>query len=88
MKAPEWVLLVLALALALSGLVWRRGGAQAEFAGADQLAVKAAGEPAMAAAPIWRPPSQEVETGLFALQAAAGGVLLGYVLGRRSRHAP
>ena len=31
---------------------------------------------------VFRPGSSEVESGLFALQAAAGGGVLGYVLGR------
>ncbi|MBF0326842.1 MAG: energy-coupling factor ABC transporter substrate-binding protein [Alphaproteobacteria bacterium] len=31
---------------------------------------------------IWTPPSKEIESLLFALQAAAGAGLLGYVLGR------
>ena len=31
--------------------------------------------------PQWKPPSQEIESGLFALQAAAGGILVGGVFG-------
>lgn len=88
MKVPGWVLLLLAVSLALSGLVWNSAGPSgAEFAGADNLAAQAAGKPATSFAALWRPPSPEVESGLFALQAAVGGLLLGYVLGRRSRHA-
>lgn len=33
--------------------------------------------------PIWEPPSTEIESMLFALQAAAGGVIIGYVFGLR-----
>ena len=33
--------------------------------------------------PIWTPPSSEVESLLFALQAAFGAGVLGYVIGRR-----
>ena len=33
--------------------------------------------------PLWHPPSDEVESLLFALQAAIGGGILGYVIGRR-----
>ncbi|MDI9633408.1 MAG: cobalt transport protein CbiN [Methanolinea sp.] len=31
--------------------------------------------------PQWEPPSGEVESGLFALQAAAGGIVVGWVFG-------
>ena len=31
--------------------------------------------------PQWKPPSHEIESGLFALQAAAGGILVGGVFG-------
>lgn len=33
-------------------------------------------------APIWTPPSPEIESLLFALQAALGAGVLGYVIGR------
>ena len=32
--------------------------------------------------PLFRPGSPELESGLFALQAGLGGILLGFVLGR------
>lgn len=31
--------------------------------------------------PQWKPPSQEIESGLFALQAALGGILVGGIFG-------
>ncbi len=31
--------------------------------------------------PIWEPPSGEVETGFFALQAAIGALIVGYFIG-------
>lgn len=31
--------------------------------------------------PIWEPPSGEVETGFFAIQAAIGAIIVGYILG-------
>ncbi len=34
--------------------------------------------------PLWKPPSDEVESLLFALQAALGAGFLGYAIGRRS----
>jgi cobalt/nickel transport protein len=33
--------------------------------------------------PLWKPPSDEVESLLFSLQAALGAGFLGYVIGRR-----
>ncbi len=35
--------------------------------------------------PLWEPPGKEVESLLFALQAAIGAGVLGYVIGRRSK---
>jgi len=32
--------------------------------------------------PQWKPPSGEIESALFALQAACGGMVAGYVFGR------
>ncbi|MFP5068712.1 energy-coupling factor ABC transporter substrate-binding protein [Pseudonocardia nantongensis] len=42
--------------------------------------------------PVWEPPSGEIESGIFAMQAAAGAGVLGYCLGvartrRRARDA-
>ncbi len=34
--------------------------------------------------PFWEPPSGEIESMLFALQAAAGSLFIGYYLGRLS----
>lgn len=31
--------------------------------------------------PVWEPPSGEIESGIFAMQAAAGAGVLGYCLG-------
>lgn len=39
-------------------------------------------------APVWEPPSGEIESGLFAMQAAAGAGVLGYCIGvARTRRA-
>jgi cobalt/nickel transport protein len=32
--------------------------------------------------PQWKPPSGEIESALFALQAACGGLIAGYIFGR------
>ncbi|MEN3183449.1 MAG: energy-coupling factor ABC transporter substrate-binding protein [Atribacterota bacterium] len=34
--------------------------------------------------PLWEPPSGEIETMIFSLQAAIGGLIIGYILGKRS----
>ncbi|OLL76042.1 Additional substrate-specific component CbiN of cobalt ECF transporter [Pseudonocardia sp. Ae263_Ps1] len=54
-----------------------------EYSGADGQAgeaIEASGyEPWFS--PVWEPPSGESESGIFALQAAAGAGVLGYCLG-------
>ncbi len=65
----------------------------AEWAGADDQAEEAISdinphyEPWFS--PVWEPPSGEIETFLFSLQAAMGALLIGYFLGyyRGVRHA-
>lgn len=37
--------------------------------------------------PIWEPPSGEIESLLFSLQAAIGGLIIGYVMGRMKSYA-
>lgn len=69
------LIVVLPLALKVPG----------EYAGADSLAQAAIEDSGYSpwAEPLWEPPSGEVESLLFALQAALGAGILGYVLGRR-----
>lgn len=81
------------LFLAILPLFIHAGG-DAEFGGADGQAegviaeINPGYEPW--AFPIWEPPSGEIESLLFALQAAIGAGLLGFYFGRRSaaRHNP
>lgn len=56
----------------------------ADFAGSDDRATAAIAATGYQPwfTPIWKPPSTEVESLLFALQAAMGAGVLGYVLGR------
>lgn len=86
MKNRSVWLVLAALAIVAAPLIIP--GLGGEFKGADDR-----GSTAIAEArpgyepwfePLWKPPSGEVETGLFALQAALGAGLLGYVIGRRS----
>ena len=58
----------------------------AEYAGSDSQATELVQESAPDYQPwfesLFSPGSAEIESGLFALQAALGGGVLGYVLGR------
>jgi cobalt/nickel transport protein len=60
----------------------------AEFTGSDtvssQLIMKLSGNPERNFQPLipqWKPPSGEIESSLFALQAAFGGILVGGIFG-------
>jgi cobalt/nickel transport protein len=76
-------LLVLGV-LALIALPLVLDGGTSQFAGTDATAAELAEE--QGAQPwfesVLSPSSAEVESGLFAVQAALGGGVLGYVLGR------
>jgi cobalt/nickel transport protein len=76
------VLIIFVLALAISPLLIKNG---AEFGGADDQAeevitqIQPDYEPWFQS--IWEPPSGEIESLLFALQAAIGAGFIGYYLG-------
>lgn len=76
------ILLILVIMLAFMPLVWQQG---AEFGGSDDKAKDMIGEISPAYHPwfanIWEPPSGEVESFLFALQAALGAGFVGYFFG-------
>jgi len=78
-------LLLLATAIVVAPMVLPFGG---EFLGTDDAASKAIEESHPGyerwTRPFWEPPSKEIESALFALQAALGAGILGYALGRRS----
>ena len=80
-------MLAAVVALAILPLVIHAGG-DAEFTGADGQAEGVIAELHPDYVPwfssIWEPPSGEIESLLFALQAAAGAGLLGFYFGRRS----
>ncbi len=78
-KRSAWMLLAVALLILVPLFL---GG---EFGGADgQVADLIAGRKDFApwANPIWTPPSAEIESLFFALQAALGAFVIGYVIGR------
>jgi cobalt/nickel transport protein len=86
MSATRSVLL-LAAAAAIVAAPLVIPGLKGEFKGVDDLGTEAilASRPDYKPwfEPLWKPPSDEVETMLFALQAALGAGVLGYVIGRR-----
>jgi len=77
-------ILILALSKAALAAEWTGADEQAEKAITD---ISPSYEPWFS--PLWEPPSGEIETFLFSLQAAIGALLIGYFLGyyRGVRHA-
>ncbi|SNV20915.1 Energy-coupling factor transporter probable substrate-capture protein CbiN [Dermatophilus congolensis] len=61
----------------------RSGGGEESFAGTDSVVTQMIADSGVQPwfEPIFEPKSGEVESGLFAVQAAAGGVLFGYCFG-------
>lgn len=79
--------LLLCAVLALAVFPLFLGG---EFNGADGLAAAhIEAQPGFTpwAMPLWTPPSKEIESLIFALQAAFGAGVIGYVIGRRHERA-
>lgn len=76
------ILVIVGSALVLDA---RRGGSQERFVGSDSAATRQIEQdhPGYVPwfTPLFAPSSSEVESGLFALQAAGGGIVLGYCLG-------
>lgn len=83
MKNKNGILIVLLLVVVIFSLIV--GSRNGELEGADGLAEveleKTDYEPWFE--PFWEPPSGEIESGIFALQAAIGGVVLGYFVGKK-----
>jgi cobalt/nickel transport protein len=76
------MLIVLVILIAVVPLIFVKNG---EFSGADNQAEKTITEINKGykpwAKPLWEPPSGEIESLLFALQAALGAGFIGYYLG-------
>ena len=91
-KHENLILILLVVAIAAFPLVWKAG---AEFGGGDDQVKDVVAEINPEYKPwfeaIWSPPSSEVESFLFALQAALGAGVIGYWIGfqrgRRSTRA-
>jgi cobalt/nickel transport protein len=77
----NWLLALAVVVLAAAPVLWVRGA----YGGADGEAQEAiaASHPDYRPwfAPVYEPPSAEVASGLFALQAAVGAGVLGYYFG-------
>jgi cobalt/nickel transport protein len=82
MRIKNIILIIIVILLAVIPL-WIKGGA--EFGGADGQAEVAITQMQPDYKPwfssIWEPPSGEIESLLFALQAAIGAGFIGYFLG-------
>jgi cobalt/nickel transport protein len=85
MKPVVTVLMVVAIVALVAVPFLLPGQADRKFAGTDDQAKDAIKEHSPGyepwAKPVWEPPSSDVETCLFALQAAGGAAFLGYMIG-------
>ncbi|HTV49774.1 MAG TPA: energy-coupling factor ABC transporter substrate-binding protein [Steroidobacteraceae bacterium] len=81
-RPVRYLLLLGVLALVVLPLMFVRG----QFGGSDDAASKAIADQQPGFKPwfqpLWKPPSTEIESLLFAVQAAIGAGTIGYVLGR------
>ncbi len=81
-RRSRYLLVLGTLALMVVPLVFVKG----EYGGTDDAASKVitASNPGFTPwfEPLWRPPSAQIESLLFAVQAAIGAGIIGYVLGR------
>jgi len=77
----NWLLVGLAVLIAAAPMIL---GIEGEYGGADDRAKTAIEESGYQPwfSSIWEPPSGEVASMLFALQAALGAGVVGYVIGR------
>lgn len=85
MKTKNGILVILLMiTVGISLYIGSRAGA---LEGADAIAEEVIMEIAPGYEPwfenIWEPPSGEIESALFAIQSAAGGIFIGYFLGSK-----
>ncbi len=78
----NWLLVLAVVALAVTPLIFLRS---AKFGGSDDQAQKAISQVKPGYQPwfqpLFEPPSSEIESFLFALQAALGAGVIGYAIG-------
>ena len=81
-RRARYLLALATLCLMVAPLIFVKG----QYGGSDDQgsAAVAASQPGFHPwfEPIWKPPSPEIESLLFALQAAIGAGTIGYVVGR------
>jgi len=79
------ILMTLAVAICVVPMVMFAGLGEDEgyFSGTDHLASEIVEDSGYEPNPVvlWKPPSPEIESLLFAVQAAIGGIILGYFIG-------
>ena len=79
------ILLVLVVAICIAPMIMYSGLGEDEgyFSGTDDVASGVVEESGYEPNPfiLWEPPSPEIESLLFAVQAAIGGIILGYFIG-------
>ena len=78
------VVILIAIIALLTAFLPRMIGITPQWGGADVAASSKIGEISDYKpwfSPIWRPPSSEIETFLFSLQAAIGAGIIGYIAG-------
>jgi len=84
-KHRNIILLILVVIIAVAPMVMYSGLGDEEgfFTGTDDVASEIVEQSGYEPNPItlWEPPSAEIESLLFAVQAAIGGIILGYFLG-------
>lgn len=85
-KSTSIILLAVVIILFIAPLVMYNGYGEDEgyFGGADDQAVEAIEETGYEpwfSSNLWEPPSGEIESLLFALQAAIGALIIGYAFG-------
>ncbi|MBU5590570.1 energy-coupling factor ABC transporter substrate-binding protein [Clostridium sp. MSJ-4] len=85
MKKKTLAIVLLCFIIIAGALIIGKNG---EFEGADAMAEEAIMEIDSSYEPwfshIWEPPSGEIESFLFALQAAIGAGFIGYYIGRKT----
>ena len=85
-KHRNIILLILVVIIAVAPMIIYSGMGEDEgyFSGTDDVASGIVEDTGFEPNPIilWEPPSGEIESLLFAVQAAIGGVILGYFIGR------